>query len=188
MVLAKPVGDALTTWVYAQEKVQLKGIVSTESGEMLKGFLLRSMPTTQRTSSRIPPMKGVFTVSGLLSKSKYHFVFTHVGYQAYEVKAFEIRAGVNNTLIVRMKEASSGLNEVVVIGYGSVKKKDVTGAIGSLKSDKIAEVAASDATQVLQGRVSGVMVQTLNWKPGNPSQVRIRGNFGLSRQKTNHCM
>lgn len=172
-----------TTWVYAQEKVQLKGIVSAESGEMLNGVSITvNANDSKDKQSYTTNEKGVFTVSGLLPKSKYHFVFTHVGYQAYEVKAFEIRAGVNNTLIVRMKEASSGLNEVVVIGYGSVKKKDVTGAIGSLKSDKIAEVAASDATQVLQGRVSGVMVQTQSWKPGNPSQVRIRGNRSITAE------
>lgn len=170
-----------STRVLAQEKVQLKGIVTAESGALLSGVSITVNADDPKDRQVLASNeKGIFTVNGLIPKNKYHLVFTHVGYQPYEVKGFEIKAGVNNSLIVRMKEASAGLNEVVVIGYGAVKKKDVTGAISSVKSDKIAEVAAGDATQVLQGRVSGLTVQTQSWRPGNPSQVRIRGRRSIT--------
>jgi TonB-linked SusC/RagA family outer membrane protein len=166
---------------YGQDKVELKGMVTAEDGAILAGVSITVQGEGNKEKQTYTTNdKGVFTLDGLVAGSKYHFTFTHVGYQPYYVKGFGIKAGVNNSLIVRMKEVSSGLNEVVVIGYGAVKKKDVTGAISSVKSDKIMEVASSDATQVLQGRVSGVMVQTQSWKPGNPSQVRVRGNRSIT--------
>lgn len=173
-----------TSQVLAQEKVQLKGIVTTESGAVLSGVSITvNAVDSKDKQSFTSNEKGVFLINGLVAKTKYHFEFTHVGYQLYEVKGFEIKAGVNNSLIVRMKEAAAGLNEVVVIGYGTVKKKDVTGAISSVKSDKITEVASSDATQVLQGRVAGVMVQTQSWSPGNTAQVRIRGRRSITAEQ-----
>ncbi|MFT3825328.1 MAG: TonB-dependent receptor [Chitinophagaceae bacterium] len=170
-----------TVPVLAQEKAQLSGIVTTESGEALSGVSVTVTSADQKEKQSLSTNeKGVFTVTGLIAKTKYSLSFSHVGYEPYQVKSFEVKAGVNNSLIVRMKEAAAGLNEIVVIGYGAVKKRDVTGAISSLKSDKIAEVAASDATGVLQGRVSGVLVQAQTWKPGNPMQVRIRGNRSIN--------
>ncbi|WP_276481385.1 SusC/RagA family TonB-linked outer membrane protein [Paraflavitalea pollutisoli] len=170
-----------TIAVHAQDKVQLKGIVTTESGDALAGVSISvHAEGAKDKQSYTSNEKGVFVLESLVPKTKYRFVFTHVGYEAYEVKSFEIKAGVNNSLIVRMKDASAGLNEVVVVGYGSLKKKDVTGSISSLKSDRITEIAAGDATQVLQGRVSGVYVQTTSWRPGTPSQVRVRGNRSIT--------
>ncbi len=170
-----------TVSLWAQSKTQLNGIVTTESGEALNGVSITvTMAGSKEKQSLSTNEKGVFTLTGLAPNSKYNFTFTHVGYQEYTVRNFEIKAGVTNSLIVRMKEASAGLNEVVVIGYGAVKKKDVTGAVSSVKSDKISEVAATDVTQVLQGRASGVMVQTQSWKPGFMAQVRIRGNRSIN--------
>lgn len=167
--------------VQAQEKAQLSGIVTTERGEALNGVSITVTSADAKEKQTLTSGdKGVFTINNLVPKNRYSFSFSHVGYEPYQVKSFEIKAGINNSLIVRLKETASGLNEIVVIGYGSVKKRDVTGAISSLKSDKITEVAASDATQVLQGRVSGVMVQAQNWKPGSPMQVRIRGNRSIT--------
>lgn len=170
-----------TVPVLAQEKTQLSGIVTTESGEALNGVSVTITTTDAKEKQTIGTNeKGVFVVSNLVPRTRYHLSFSYVGYEQYRIKSFEIKPGINNSVIVRMKEAASGLNEIVVIGYGSIKKKDVTGAISSLKSDKIAEVASSDATQVLQGRAAGVLVQTQTWRPGNSLEVRIRGNRSIN--------
>ncbi|NML20808.1 TonB-dependent receptor [Pseudoflavitalea sp. G-6-1-2] len=162
--------------VNAQQKAQLNGIVTTESGDPLSSVsisvILVNSKDTQSLSSND---KGLFSVTNLQPGSKYHFSFSHVGFQVQTVKNFEIRVGVNNSIIIRMKEQPAGLNEIVVIGYGSVKKKDLTGALSSVKGSKANEVAAGDVTNVLQGRAAGVLVQTQSWKPGSNAQVRIRG-------------
>lgn len=172
---------SITLPVMAQEKKQLTGIVTSESGEALSGVsIVMTANTSKEKRSLSTNEKGLFTATDLHAGEKYEFLFTSVGYVNYLLKDFEIKAGVNNSVIVRMKQTASGLNEVVVIGYGSVLKKDVTGSIASLKSDKISEIAVTDVTQALQGRIAGVMVQTQSWKPGFTSQVRIRGNRSIT--------
>ncbi len=109
--------------------------------------------------------QGQFTTPVLRVDNKYQFRFSHVGFEPYVVAGFKIKAGDKNSLIIRMKEAASNMNEVVVGGYGSVRKKDVTGAISSIKADKISEIAVTNVTQAMQGRVAGVMVQTTFLKP-----------------------
>lgn len=165
----------------AQEKPQLTGIVTSEKGEALIGVGVNIVATgTTEKQTLATNEKGVFSVSGLKPGSKYQFTFSFIGFEKYVIKDFIIKAGANNSLIIRMKEAASDLNEVVVIGYGSVLKKDVTGAISTLKADKITEIAVTNVTQALQGRVAGVMAQTTSWKPGTSAQIRIRGNRSIN--------
>ena len=171
----------LTLPAMAQEKTELTGIVTTEKGESLSSVSVVMIAAgSKEKRSFSTNEKGLFTASGLRTGEKYELTFTSVGYETYLLKDFGIRAGVNNSIIVRMKQIAAGLNEVVVIGYGSVLKKDVTGSIASIKSDKISEIAVTDVTQALQGRVAGVTVQTQSWKPGFTSQVRIRGNRSIN--------
>jgi len=165
----------------AQDRTQLTGIVTSEKGEALSNVSISMVATgSKETRSFSTNEKGLFTATGLRTGERYEFTFSSVGYENYLLKSFELKPGVNNSVIVRMKQAAAGLNEVVVIGYGSVLKKDVTGSIASLKSDKIAEIAVTDVTQALQGRIAGVVVQTQSWKPGFTSQVRIRGNRSIT--------
>lgn len=170
-----------TVSLKAQTKPQLTGIVTSEKGDALNSVVITITGiTAQEKQTFATNEKGMFSVSGLKAGNKYQFTFTSIGYENYVIKSFEIKSGVNNALIIRMKESVSNLNDIVVIGYGTVLKKDLTGSVGSLKSDKIAEIAVTDATQALQGRVAGVMVQTESWKPGVSSQVRIRGNRSIN--------
>lgn len=165
----------------AQQRTQLNGIVTSEKGEALGNASVTIAAVGSREKYNLTTNeKGLFTASGLRVGGKYEFTFTSIGYEDYSLKDFEIKAGVSNSVIVRMKQTASGLNEVVVIGYGSVLKKDVTGSIGTIRSEKISEIAVTDVTQTLQGRIPGVVVQTQTWKPGFTSQVRIRGNRSIN--------
>lgn len=159
-----------------EKKPQLTGIVTSEKGEILIGVGVSIVDTGSTEKQMLSTdEKGVFTVSGLKPGNKYQLTFSFMGFEKYVIKDFVIKPRANNSLIIRMKETSADLNEVVVIGYGSVRKKDLTGAIATLKSDKITEVAVTNVTQALQGRVAGVMAQTTSWKPGAVTQVRVRG-------------
>lgn len=167
---------ALSVSMKAQEKATVTGIVSSEKGELLVGAVVSVLKTGATEKQTLTTNeKGVFTVQGLITGSKYQFTFSHVGYENYVMKDFAIKAAAKNSLIIRMKQASSNMEEVVLIGYGSVLKKDVTGSIATVKADKIAEIAVTNVTQALQGRVAGVTVQTTSWKPGSAAQVRVRG-------------
>ncbi|MGX5818939.1 TonB-dependent receptor [Chitinophaga lutea] len=96
-------------------------------------------------------------------------VFSYMGYTQQEVTA------TGGDLQVVMEESASGLNEVVVIGYGTQKKKDVTGAISSINGKELRNMPIRNASEALQGKVSGVMVAQSSGSPGSAPVVRIRG-------------
>ncbi|RZK32490.1 MAG: SusC/RagA family TonB-linked outer membrane protein, partial [Hymenobacter sp.] len=98
-------------------------------------------------------------------------VFSFVGYTRQEVPV----AGANANLAVTLAESAQDLNDVVVIGYGTARKSDLTGAVASVSSAQLTQVATSDAVQALQGRVAGVEVTSNSGQPGSGTRIRVRG-------------
>lgn len=99
-------------------------------------------------------------------------VFDYVGMQPQEVTVGD-QSTINVTLLPDY--ASSTLNEVVVIGYGTVRKTDLTGSVGVVKSSQLQERPASSVNQELAGRIPGVQVNTNSGRPGGQTNIRIRG-------------
>lgn len=97
-------------------------------------------------------------------------VFSYVGF-----KAKEVPYSGNQKLTVSLTEEVSTLNEVVVVGYGSQKRSDVTGAIGSVKSENFNKGVVSNAGQLIQGKVAGVNVTSVSGEPGASQDIIIRG-------------
>lgn len=99
-------------------------------------------------------------------------VFDYVGMTSQEVAVGD-QASINVTL---MPNTNAGtLNEVVVIGYGTVRKSDLTGAVATVKSDRLMDMPVSNVTQALQGKVAGVDVSVNSNAPGAGAKVRVRG-------------
>lgn len=102
-------------------------------------------------------------------------VFSYLGYKTQEIKT-----NGKATINVAMVEDASTLEEVVVVGYGTRKKSDVTGAVASVKSEELNAFPVLDAAQALQGRAAGVVVQSNNGgQPGAPINIQIRGNTSI---------
>ena len=101
--------------------------------------------------------------------------FTFVGYAAQQVDI----AG-KSTVSVSMKEDAQGLSEVVVVGYGTARKQDVTGAVAVIGEKDFNQGTFTSPDQLLQGRVSGVQVSNNSGQPGGPSTIRIRGNSAVT--------
>ncbi|WP_321826737.1 SusC/RagA family TonB-linked outer membrane protein [Maribacter dokdonensis] len=97
-----------------------------------------------------------------------------VSYLGY--KPVEVTYSGQSNIQITMEEDTAQLDEVVVIGYGSVKKSDLTGAVTSVDNETLTEQRKTDIGQALQGRVAGVDVRTLSSKPGAPLSIKIRGN------------
>ena len=95
----------------------------------------------------------------------------------FETQTVEIN---NNNINVILFESSSELDEVVIIGYGSAQRKDLTGAVDYLTTDEFNKVANSSAQQLIQGKISGVTVTTSSGAPGDGSNIRIRGTGSLN--------
>ena len=101
-------------------------------------------------------------------------IFSSIGYETLEVVV-----GNQNHLTVVMKEDSELLEEVVVVGYGSMRKSDLTGSVSSVKTEKLNAIPANSIEGLLQGRVAGVQIINSSQDPGSGATVRIRGNSSL---------
>ncbi|WP_228530248.1 SusC/RagA family TonB-linked outer membrane protein [Tamlana sp. I1] len=103
-------------------------------------------------------------------------VFSTLGYSSKEVAI-----NGQKTLSITLMEDASQLDEVVVVGYGSRKKSDITGAVSSVKTEELTAFPVLDASQALQGRAAGVDVQSNNGgEPGAPISIKIRGNTSIN--------
>ncbi|MBC8988281.1 TonB-dependent receptor [Pedobacter sp. N36a] len=98
-------------------------------------------------------------------------VFSYIGYQPKEAVVVAGQDIVN----ISLANSINNLNDVVIVGYGTALRKDVTGSISSIKADDIAKSAATTFDQALQGRVAGVVVNTNSGQPGGGISVQIRG-------------
>jgi TonB-linked SusC/RagA family outer membrane protein len=150
--------------VIAQNR-QVTGKVSDVSGSGLPGVSVTVKGTTQGS---ITDATGNYSVS--VSGSNTTLVFSYIGYVNQEIVV-----GSQSQVNVKLAEDVANLSEVVVVGYGTQKKSQMTGAISSVSQKEIAELPITNARQALQGRAAGVDVTQAGSKPGAGPQIRIRG-------------
>ena len=98
---------------------------------------------------------------------------TRIFLHRFRIKRSKVSS--SETVNITLTGTQNALNEVVVIGYGTAKKSDLTGAVATIKADRLLDRPAPDVTQALQGRVPGVDVSINTSAPGEPAKVRIRG-------------
>lgn len=148
----------------------ISGVVVDEKGEPVIGASIAVEGTTLGT---ITNLNGEYTLSNVPEKAEVTISF--IGY-----KTLKLRAGDKGLSKIILKEDSELLDEVVVVGYGTVKKRDLTGSVASLNSETISAVPATTAAEALQGRASGVVVSTSNWSPGAAPSILIRGKRSIN--------
>ncbi|WP_372932652.1 TonB-dependent receptor [Mariniphaga sediminis] len=143
----------------------VKGRVTDENGEPLPGVTVVIKGTTQGT---VTNFNGEFNLSGIVSESVVQFSFVGMAKQ-------EIQVGTQAMINVTMVANAIGIEEVVAIGYGIVKKRDLTGSVSSIKAGEIERVPVLGVDQALQSRASGVLVSNNQSNPGGNVSIRIRG-------------
>ena len=147
----------------------VKGKVIDDHGDPLIGVTVAVKG--QSGTGCVTDVDGNFSLS---VPSGATLVFSYVGYTTVTVKT-----GGQSTINITMKSDAQELDEVVAIGYGTMKKRDLTGATTSLRSDAITSVMASNPIEALQGKSSGVAVFTNN-QPGEAPTLRIRGSASIN--------
>jgi TonB-linked SusC/RagA family outer membrane protein len=159
---------------YAQaQDVQVSGVVLDETGNPIPGVSILLKGTTRGTTTDLDGKYSLLTpATGVL-------VFSFIGYTIKEEAV-----GNRSRIDVDLSPELSSLDEVIVVGYGTQKKSQLTGAISSVGSKEILELPIADARQALQGRAAGVDVTQAGSKPGTAPQVRIRGrrSFNASNE------
>lgn len=155
--------------MFAQTRT-VKGKVVDKANEPLIGVAVNIKNTSQGS---ITDIEGNYSIQ--VNTENAVLVFSYIGYDKQE-----IRVGARNVIDVVMHEASIALDQVVVVGYGTSKRGDVTGSISSIDAAEIKKVPVVNVGQAMQGRMSGVQVTNNDGTPGAGAQILIRGvgSFG----------
>jgi TonB-linked SusC/RagA family outer membrane protein len=109
----------------------------------------------------------------------YRLRVSAIGYTPTVMDSVPVKAGTPTTADFRLKHQTVELEKVVVVGYGSQAKRDVTGAVGSVSAEQIQQQPTTDAIDAIKGRVPGVEIVSTGYKPGDGVQVRIRGQRSI---------
>lgn len=148
---------------------KVSGKVVSQSGEPLPGVTVLVKGTT---NGSVTDLDGKFSISNVQSGST--LVFSFVGMKSQEI-AYKGQANFQ----VVLEDESIGLDEVVAIGYGSVKKGSVTSSIASVKSENFVKGAVKDAAQLIQGKVAGLTISLPSGDPTKGAVIMLRGNASL---------
>ena len=155
--------------------ISVKGkVADAESGDGLPGV---SVSVKGSTKGAVTDVNGDFSIAVIDSKSV--LVFSYVGYTAQEVVV-----GSQTQLNIRLSSDSKTLSEVVVVGYGTAKKTDITGAVKSVRSEEFNKGIINSPEQLLQGKVAGVNVTSASGEPGSAQGITIRGPGGVRTGST----
>ncbi|RYU90894.1 TonB-dependent receptor [Mucilaginibacter terrigena] len=150
--------------VLAQQR-QVTGTVADQEGLTLPGVTIAVKGTATRAVSDV---NGKYAIA--VPGPDATLVFSFVGMQTRELPV-----GTSAKLDVTLQNATRDLNDVVVVGYGTTKKRDVTGSVGSIKGSELNRVPSGNVDQLLQGKIAGVQVIAPSGQPGAGATIRVRG-------------
>lgn len=164
----------LSTTIYAQSTV-IEGKITDAAGLSLPGVNVQEKGTKNGTST---DFEGSFKIN--VTNNKAVLIFSYLGFQTQEVSV----AG-KSRVNVSLSEQSNSLNEVVVVGYGSVKKTDLTGSVSTINAATITERNTTSALEAIQGSTPGVQISSSSGRVGDGFKVVIRGNNSLLADSNN---
>ena len=165
-MMALVLGLFLSVGAFAQQ-ITVKGHVKDATGEPIIGASIRVVGTQ---TGAVSDFDGNFQVKANQGQT---LSVTYVGYQTAEVKAAP-------SVTITLQDDAQLLKDVVVIGYGTVKKSDATGSVMSVEADQLNKGLATSPADLLQGKTPGVQITTNSGAPGAGSTIRIRGGSSLS--------
>lgn len=151
-----------------QEHKEVKGVVRDEAGQLMPGVSVVVKGTLVGTAT---DADGNFSLS---VPENTTLVFSFIGYQSQEVAV-----AAKKEITVALKPDVAKLDEVVVVGYGTTKVKDLTGAVSSVGAKELEKTSLPNVAAILQGKAAGVLVSPGASKPGEPVKIRVRGSTSL---------
>lgn len=154
----------------AQERKISGKITNSEDGEPLMGVNVILKGTSNGVSS---DFDGEFIMENVAPKDV--LVFSYIGFESKEVEV-----GANGEVNVALDPEASELDDIVIVGYGKKKKRNLTGAVVSVGAEEISKTNQQDPISILQGRAAGVQVTSNSGAPGGGMSVRVRGSSSLN--------
>ena len=169
-IIIKPLQKAQTSG----KKVKVRGVIKDETGEPIIGATVRVKGQSEGTVS---DFDGNFTLDVTDDNT---LQISYIGYQTQE-----FAVGKQHHFSIVLEEDKKILNEVVVIGYGTQKKGDITSSVGSVKSEDFTAGAFNDAGQLIQGKIAGLSVTNPSGNPVGGTEISLRGSTTILGASTN---
>jgi len=153
------------------------GIVKNDKGEPLEGVTVRlDNAANGFKGAAATNSKGIFSIGKVPAGSDYRFIISSIGYDNDTLSGYEMKEGGRISLSVIMQNKNSALDKVVVIGYGTMRKKDLSAAVSEVPDmDQIKERPVVDVANMIQGKVAGVTVISEGGHPDKSPSIVIRG-------------
>ncbi len=155
----------LCTSIVGMAQKSISGIVTDSNKEPMPGVTVVFKNTTTGT---VTGMDGDYKLN--VPDNASILVFSFIGMETKEV-------GINGQTVlnVQLESAVTELDEVIAIGYGTVRKRDLTGSVSNIRSEEIAQSQSVNVMNAMQGRMSGVQISSESGEPGSGINIRIRG-------------
>ena len=160
----------VSVFMMAQSKIAVSGTVTDKNGETVIGASVRVKGN--ESLGTITDFDGKYQISGVASNAS--LIFSYIGMKE-QIVAVNGRSSIN----VVMEENSQLIDEVVVVGYGSAKKRDLTGSIVTVKADEIASKPSTNPLASIQGKVAGVQIVNTG-RAGQDPEIRMRGTNSIN--------
>ena len=159
--------------IYAQD-FKISGLVLDEKNEPVIGATITVKETTLGT---ITGLDGRFSLT--LPDNTKSFEVSYIGYQSQTLSIGDKRA-----FTVVLKESSIMMDELVVIGYGTTKKGNISGSIAKIDAEKLEDRLSTNVGAIIQGQMAGVEVQNVTGEPGQELQIKVRGSASINADAT----
>lgn len=175
---------------YAQSTREVRGTVLNEKGESLQGVTIQAKNVGAANStvfSALTDEKGAFVFRQLTGGEKYDLEFSFVGYETGYHKGLLVnKEGQTNTVLIRLKQTNSQLNEVVVTALGISRQQKALGySAQQLNSDDLNEARANNWSSALSGKVAGLQMLSAGSGPINSTRITLRGDISLNPNNNN---
>jgi outer membrane receptor protein involved in Fe transport len=157
--------------VSAQNRFHVSGKITQPTGEPLVGATVSEKGVSASTLTK---SDGSFSID--VSSQNATLVVSYVGYATRE-----INVNGQQQLNLSLQTTNNSLNEVVVIGYGTTKRRDLTGSVASVSGKTISTIPVPNVAQAMQGKLAGVSVVTQDGRPGADISIRVRGGGSISQ-------
>ncbi|MCF6404324.1 TonB-dependent receptor [Chitinophaga filiformis] len=160
----------------AQVRMQVTGTVRTDQGDLLPNASVVALnEKTMYSAGVVTDSNGVFRFSGLPPEGKYSLSVSYMGFETQRLNNVLLKSGATLTFSIRLVRIVAALNDIVVIGYGTARKKDVVGAFNVVTVKEAGAVNATNPSQLLIGKAAGVQVLQSSGGAGADAQIIIRG-------------
>ncbi|GAB3412338.1 SusC/RagA family TonB-linked outer membrane protein [Niabella aquatica] len=171
----------------AQPPVIVTGTVHDDNSQPVAGATVVAVNTTDTTLQFTTSTNaaGIFRFNQLIADQSYHIRVSYVGFLPQSVNNFDIKRGESNSIFIKLQPAATtALDEVVVVGYGTQKKINVTGAVNQVKGDEFRDRPVTNISQMLQGAIPNLNIGFSGGAPGTMGSLNVRGvtsvNLSLS--------